>query len=197
MQTVSFLLLLLATSLPAQIPDAVQIVSKMTSDLLPLKSALISSEPLKDDVYTPAELQSLVTYSQHKVIQSYQKDLVEIQFRHNLALRKPDNAPVSFGSFFSPDQAYKLTSVLAGKDLSEENLMPLVEGIVGMAESAAESSATSAPLEKSVAFRTAAEKFWSALHALGVGNPDLEIVTDALFRGAKAAASPPVHITYK
>ncbi len=35
------------------------IVARLTADLLPLKLAVASDEPLKDDVYTQAELQSL------------------------------------------------------------------------------------------------------------------------------------------
>jgi hypothetical protein len=162
-----------------------------------LKSTLISSEPLKDAVYTPAELQSLVTYSQHKVIQVYQKDLMEIQRSHHSAVRKPEDASLAFYSFFSPDQAYKLTSALAGKNLSEENLRPLVEEIVGMAASAIECSDTASPLQNSAAFRSSAEKAFAALQALGVSGADLRVVTDALFRSAKAAASPPVRATYK
>jgi hypothetical protein len=197
MKTVSLSLLLLAMILHAQPMSDVDIVARMTSDLLPLKSTLTASEPLSDEVYTPVELQSLVTYSQHKIIQSYQKDLMEVQFKNNRTVRKPADGSLSFGSFFSPDQAYKLTSALAGKDLSEESLTPLVEGIVGMAESAVECRNTSSSLQNSAVFRSSAQKAWAALRALEVSNTDIRVVTDALFRGSKAAASPPIRLTYK
>src|SRR5207248_2820429 len=132
--------------------------------------------PLKDDVYAPAELQSLVTYSQHKVIDALHKDLVELQFKSNRVRKNPGDASLSFGPFFGPDQGYKLTSALAGKDLSEDNVTPLVEGIIGMAESAIECRNTSAPLQNSAAFRTSAEKTWTALQTLGVKNPELRVV---------------------
>jgi hypothetical protein len=197
MKTSSFCVLFAAAILHAQPAGDVDIVVRMTADLLPLKSVLTSTEPLKDDVYRPAELQSLVTYNQHKIIQAYQKDLMELQFKYNRAERRPEDASLSFRSFFSPDQAYKVTRALAGKDLSEENLTPLVEGIVGMAKSAVECRNTSPPLQDSAAFRSSAEKAWTTLRTLGVNDTELRIVTDALFRGAKAAASPPVRATYK
>jgi hypothetical protein len=162
-----------------------------------MKSALTTSEPLQDHVYTDAELQSLVTYSQNKVIRSYSKDLFEVQRTHNRMVKRPEDASIAFRSFFSRDQAYKLTWVLTGKDLTEDNVKPLAEGIVGMAVSAVECRNVACPLQDSTAFRNAAEMAWGALRELGVSDADLRIVTDALFRGAKAAAAPPFRATYK
>jgi hypothetical protein len=197
MKAVAVPLLLFTTIVYGQPANDSAIVARMTSNLLVLKSVLISSEPLQDEVYTPAELQSLITYSQHKVVQGYQTDLGELQFRHNRTVRKLEDGPMSFGTFFSRDQAYKLTSALAGKDLSEGNLTPLVEGIVGMAVSAVECRNTSSLLPNSAAFRSSAEKALTALQALGLSSPDLRVVVDALFRGAMAAAASPIRSTYK
>jgi hypothetical protein len=162
-----------------------------------MKSALTTSEPLQDHVYTDVELRSLVTYSQNKVILAYSKDLFEVPRTHNRLVKRPEDPSLSFRMFFSRDQAYKLTWVLAGKDLSEDNVKPLAEGIVGMAVSAVECRNVACQLQDSAAFRSAAETAWGALRALGVSDADLRVVTDALFRGAKAAASPPFRATYK
>jgi hypothetical protein len=184
--TIASSLLLLTATVHAQAISDAGIVARITADLLPLKSVLISGEALRDEVYLPAELQSLVTYGQNKVIQSLRKDLFQLQYQH----KEREDGPASCASFFSPDEGYKLTTVLAGKDLTEGNLKPLVEGIVGMAVSAIEH-------RDFAAFRDAAEKTWGALQALGVSDPDLGIVVDALFRGAKVASSPPVRLKYE
>jgi hypothetical protein len=190
-------LFLVATSLYAQSPVDTGVVARITGDLLGMKSSLTTSEPLKDEVYKDVELQSLVTYSQNKVMLAYSKDLFEVQRTHNRMVKRPEDASIAFRSFFSRDQAYKLTWVLAGKDLTEDNVKPLAEGIVGMAVSAVECRNAACPLQDSTAFRSAAEMAWGALRELGVSDADLRIVTDALFRGAKAAASPPSRATYK
>jgi len=190
-------LLLLATSLYSQSAGDAGIVARITGDLLPMKSALTTSEPLQEGVYKDAELQSLVTYSQNKVILAYSKDLFEVQRTHNRVVKRQEDASIGFRSFFRRDQAYKLTWVLGGKDLTEDNVKPLAEGIVGMAVSAVECRNVACPLQDSAAFRNAAEMAWGALRTLGVSDADLGVVTDALFRGAKAAASPPLRATYK
>jgi hypothetical protein len=201
MKTAFFCLPLLTAILHAQPVDNAGIVVKMTTDLLPLKSAMPSSEPLKDDVFTRAELESLVKGTQRQIIQSWQEDLSKVQARYIRSFRKPGDspweAPSGFWAFSDQDQAYKLTSVLAGRDLSEENLRPLVEGIVGMAESAMESRNTSSPLRDSATFHSSAEKVGAALQALGVSNADIRVVGDSLFAGAERAATPPIRTTYK
>jgi len=197
MKAVPFGLLLLATLIHAQMASDTGTVPRITSELLHLNSVLISSEPLKDEIYTPAELQSLVTWSQHKIMQAYQRDLLELQIKRNRAVSRPGDASLAFGSFYSADQAYRLSSPLAGKDLSERSVTLLAEGIVAMAEAAIECRYTSSSLQTSAGFRNAAEKVWTALQVLGVGDPDRGVVVDALFRGAVAAASPPVRTTYK
>lgn len=154
------LLLLIATSLHAQSAGDAGLVARITRDFLAMKSALTTSDPLHDDVYKPAELQSLVTYSQNKVILACSKDLFEVQRAHNRVVKRPEDASLSFGMFFSPDQGYKLTWVLAGKDLSEDNVKPLAEGIVGMAVAAVECRNVVCPLQDSAVFRSAADMAW-------------------------------------
>jgi hypothetical protein len=71
-----------------------------------MKDAVSASEPLKEDVYTPGELHSLITYSQNKVIQSFEKGLEEFHFRYYPACKQPEDARVVFRQFFSRDLAY-------------------------------------------------------------------------------------------
>jgi hypothetical protein len=73
--------------------------------------------------------------------------------------------------------------------------MPLVPAIVGMDESALECRDNNSRLRNFTAFRNSAESGWLGLKELGVRNPDLRVVTAALFRGAEAAASPPIRTT--
>jgi hypothetical protein len=188
---------LFAFAADAQPPGNAEIVSRLTADLIPLKAVLISEEPLEDAVYSPDELRGLESVGQYKVMQACQRDLLPILISHTRGARRPEDASIAFGSFFSPDLAYKLTRALAGKDLTELNVRPLSEGIIGMNESALDCSIASCQLQDSAAFRSSAQRTWDALHVLGVEERDLRIVTAALFRGAKAAASPPVRATYK
>ena len=190
-------LALFAFAADAQPPNNAEIVSRFTADLLPLKDMLTSEEPLKDAVYSFDELRGLESVGQYKVMQACQRDLFPVLSSHTLVARKPEDASVGFGSFFSADLAYKLTRVLAGKDLTASNVRPLSEGIVGMNESALDCSIASCRLQDSTAFLISAQRTWDALQGLGVKDQDLRIVTDALFRGAKAAASPPIRSTYK
>jgi hypothetical protein len=189
--------LFLAAILHAETAANVDIAARMISDLLPLKTALTWPDPLKDSVYAAAELQSLATASLRRVMKSFQNDLLALQFIHDRAVKKPDDAELTFRSFFNPDEAYKLTRVLAGKDLTPENLAPLVEGIIEMQNAAMECRDTSTPLQNSADFPRSAEKVWAALQAIGVSDPDLRIVTGAFFRSAKIAAAPPIRLTYK
>jgi hypothetical protein len=190
--------LVVLTSLHAQQLSSADIVSRMTSDLLALREVLVSDEPLQDGVYTREELESLVTVSQSKVMSAYQNELTALQYQRNRAVpRKPDEGRPTFRSFGSPDQAYKLTRALAGKELSVDQLRPLAEGIVAMIESAVDCRDSSSRLEGSVAFHDAAEKTYAALEALRVSKREVRIVTEALFRGAQSAASPPNHLIFK
>ena len=81
--------------------------------------------------------------------------------------------------------------------MSETNLTPLVEALVGIVGKAAVCSNTHAPLQNSDEFRTSAEKARNALQALGVSKRDVHIVMDSLFRGAINAASPSPTFRYQ
>lgn len=60
-----------AAPITAQTLSETDVVSRLTSDLLPLKLAVASDEPLKDHVYSLAELQSLETYSQSQAMKPF------------------------------------------------------------------------------------------------------------------------------
>ncbi|HWF07745.1 MAG TPA: hypothetical protein VG297_04725 [Bryobacteraceae bacterium] len=166
-----------------------EIAAKLSSDLLGLNSVLVGEEPLQDDVYSREELQSLVTYSQNKVIQAYQRDIRSFESRRLRAAEGLDNGPFAFRTFASPDQAYKLTRALAGKDLSESNLMPLAEAIAGMIDSAIDCRNSESPVQDSARLRDAAQHAYDTLKNLRVSNHDTRVVIDALLRGAQALAS--------
>jgi hypothetical protein len=191
------LLLCVATAAGQPTTDD-QIIAKLVSDLLPLKLAVASDDPLKDDIYTPTELQPVETYSESQAMKVFGK--------------RPDRTPTetfpprrsaamagenAFRPFIGPDQAYKLGYVLTGKDLTQANLAPLVEELVGIQGRAAECSNTRVPPQNSADFRTSAEKARNALGALGLSNRDIHIEMDSLFSGAIAAASPPPTFKYQ
>jgi hypothetical protein len=189
--------LLFVATVAAQPTIDDQIVAKLVSDLLPLKLAVASEEPLKDNVYTPTELQSVETYSQSQAMKRFQNDLIGYQLQQETAMRPPGPKGVSLRSFIGPDQGYKIAKVLTGKDLPEAGLKPLVEALVGMVESANECRDTRSPLQNSEQFRGSAEKALKALDALGVNKHDVHILMDSLFRGAINAASPPPTFKYQ
>lgn len=188
--------LLLAATVAAQPPSDGEIVAKLVADLLPLKLAVASDDPLKDDVYTSAELQSVETYSQSQAMKALEKDLREFRFQHHPRRPNPLGKVVT-RPLIGADQAYKLAYILTGKDLTEVNLTPLVEALMGILDSAAECSDTRAPLQNSTEFRDAAENARNALQALGVSKRDVHIVMDSLFRGAINAALPPPTFKYQ
>src|SRR5690349_15121219 len=114
-----------------------QIVAKLVSDLLPLKLAVASDDPLKDDLYTPTELQSAETYSQSQAMKTFGNDLIKFRLKRYPPHRSPAMAGgIAIKPFIGPDQAFKLAYVLTGKDLTEANLSPLVEALMGIQGSA-------------------------------------------------------------
>jgi len=86
--------------------------------------------------------------------------------------------------FVSWSQAYTLTSVLAGKDLSEATLTPLTHAILGMMDSALVCLNTSARLHDSARFHTFAEQAYTALLALNVSAQNARIVMGVLLSNA-------------
>lgn len=187
----------LGSTVTAQPISDGETVAKLVSDLLPLKLAVASEEPLKDGVYNAAELQSLETYSQSQAMKVFQKDLREFRFQRHPRRPNPLTGRVVARPLISADQGYKLAYVLTAKDLSQAKLSPLVEALIGIQDSAAECSDTSAPLRNSAEFQTSAEKARNALQDLGVSKHDIHIVMDSLFRGAIAAAAPPPTFKYQ
>lgn len=191
------LCLLLLPAIAAAQPNDAGIAAKLASDLLALKLAVASDEPLKDDPYTPVELQSVETYSQSQAMKSFTKDLGMFRFQAYFAHSKPVMGPIAIKPFIGPDQAYKLAFVLTGKDLPEASLRPLAEGLLNMLESIDACMERRSPLENSEEFRSSAEKTRDALQTLGVGRRDVHIVMDSLFRGAITAVVPPPRLTYQ
>jgi len=125
-------LLLLVVTVAAQSAKDRDLVVKLISDLLPLKLAVASDEPLKDDVYTSAELQSVQTYSQSQAMMPFGNDLIRFRFKLHHSRPNPVSGGVVLRPFFGPDQSYKLAYVLSGKDLTEANLSPLIEALLGI-----------------------------------------------------------------
>src|SRR5437879_6518295 len=85
-------LLLMSLLLPALIWSAApvtrgDIVTKLTSHLVRLKLAVAADEPLKAEVYTKAELQSLATYSQNQAIRPFETDLIDFQLAKYLVTK--------------------------------------------------------------------------------------------------------------
>lgn len=188
---------LCAVTVTAQSVSDEDIVAKLTSDLLALKLAVASDEPLKDDAYTPAELQSIETYSQSQAMKPFETDLARIKAKQHAVRLRPHYGPILLRPLLGVDQSYKLAYVLTGKDLSEASLSPLVKALLGMVDTAAFCSDTRATLQNSAEFRTSAENVRNALEGLGVSKHDVRIVMDSLFRGAIYAAAPPPTFKYQ
>jgi hypothetical protein len=95
--------------------------------------------------------------------------------------------------FVSRDLAYALTSAIAGKDLSDDNLTPLVNGILANFGSALACKADICDLMKSVQFRAFTKQTLSALTALDVSARDamgvIRLVYQAADRIVRAPAS--------
>jgi hypothetical protein len=166
------------------------LAAQLTADFLPLQSALVDRGPLQDAVYSREELQSLISYSQSRVIQAYQRDIRSFEAASLREPRKFGDPPLAFSTFASVDQAYKLTRVLAGKDLSEDNLAPLTRAITAIITSAITSRKSGASIRDSTALRDSSQQTYDALRNIGVNNRDLRIVIDAFLRGAQTLSQP-------
>ena len=169
MRRVFCLLIASVLSALAQSSADADIAARLVRDLLPATDALTWPDPLIDDVYTRTELQSLATASLRRVMNAYEADLRELERRHNRVVRRPEEGPLSFRSFVSPDQSYKLAHALASKEITETTLLPVCEAIVNMAVASAECRNTSCHLQDSPDFRSAAENAWRTLHSIRPG----------------------------
>jgi hypothetical protein len=181
----------------AQTNTDADIAAKLVKDLLPATGALTWPDPLKDDVYSRTELQSLATAGLRRVMNAYEADLRELEQRHNRVVRRPEDASLSFRSFTSPDQSYKLAHAFVSKEITETTLLPACEAIVHMVVASVECRNTSCHLQESPDFRSAAENAWGTLQSIGLDSRDLRYVMDSFFRGATAAAAPPIRAVYK
>jgi hypothetical protein len=181
----------------AQISTDTDIAARLAKDLLPATAALTWPDPLRDDVYSRTELQSLATASLRGVMNAYEADLRELERRHNRVVRKPEEGSLSFRSFTSHDQSYKLARALVSKEITETTLLPVCEAIVHMVVASVECRNTSCHLQDAPDFRSAAENAWRTLHSIGLDGKDLRYVMDSFFRGAMAAAAPPARTIYK
>jgi hypothetical protein len=186
-----------ASSALAQTSTDADIAARLVKDLLPATGALTWPDPLIDDVYTREELQSLATASLRRVMSAYEADLRELERRHNRVVRRPEEGPLSFRSFVSSDQSYKLAHALASKEITETTLLPVCEAIVHIVAASVECRNTSCHLQDSPDFRSASEDAWKTLQSMGLDSRDLRYVMDSFFRGATAAAAPPVRTIYK
>jgi hypothetical protein len=176
-----------------------RLASKLAADLLPLESVLVEDEPLENKFYTHPDVQSHASAGQNTVIKALRNDLTGLQIRLNSETpHRPDEVPRGFQSFSSPDLEFKLTRVLAGKSLSKSGLAALADAMIAMLEDAITCrNAGPCELGKSEDLRRDSERAATALYSIGVREPELRIVMDALLNGAAAAARPPGRLSYK
>ncbi len=113
--------------------------------------------------------------------------------RKTVANRSPDQDQVmmryadAMAKFYEKtvvpwDLAYALTSVLAGKDLSNDALTPLTGAILDAVDSAFVCMNTGSDLGNSVQFRASVEHAYHALLALDVSAPNARVVVGGLFK---------------
>jgi hypothetical protein len=196
MKTALLFPVLLAVTVQAQTAPEFDFVSRLNADLLPLSALPALSSPLEDGV-SKAAARKTVSPEQNAIMDKYRQDLIGFERQRDLATSRPDSLLVGMRSFFSWDEAYKLTSALAGKELSEGNLTPLSEAIRGIANSAVVCRNTGSALLDSAEFRASAEKANDALRALGVSNHDARAVMEMLFSRARVAAVPAPRMTFE
>jgi hypothetical protein len=210
MKTCALSLLLFAMTVHAQrAPDAAG-VSQLNADLMALKSlpTLPGGDTLPDPLpmaVTGREaLRHSVSPVQEQVMQQYSRDLNMILAKHRVTIvdgkdegLEGPTAGLRGKAFVSWDQAYALTSVLAGKDLSEDLLAPLSGAILGMVDSALVCLNDSSRLRDSAGFRASSEQAYKALRTLGVAPPNVEVVMGILFRNASMLVAGPPRPLYK
>ena len=163
-------LLLFTLTVSAQTTGDDELVSRLNSALLPLKS-LPKGDALPDLVAMTAEdraaLRAAVANqnpAQNRVMLRFADDMAEL---YGVAV-------------ILWDFAYALTSVLAGKDVSQDTLTPLTSSILGALDSAFARS----NLRKSAQFRASVEHAYDALLALGVSPANTRVVVDSLLKAA-------------
>lgn len=91
--------------------------------------------------------------------------------------------------FVTRNLAYVFTSTLAGKDLSEDKLTALMNGMLAGFDTAS-ACAGSCDLMKSAQYRTSIERTYSALTSLGISIPEKQGVMRLLYQAANRVANP-------
>jgi hypothetical protein len=94
--------------------------------------------------------------------------------------------------FVTGDLAFALTNTLTGKNLSEDTLTPLMDGILSGFDIASRCSVSPCDLLKSVPYRATIERTFSALISLGVNISDAQRVVVLLFKAANRVINPVV-----
>jgi AcrR family transcriptional regulator len=88
--------------------------------------------------------------------------------------------------------ATALNNALADKDLSGENLPPLIDGLLAGFDAAFVSREDSSDPLKSAQFRASIEQSYSALTKLGVSVPETQAVLRQVYRAANRIARPTI-----
>lgn len=106
------------------------------------------------------------------------------------------------GDFATWELAYALTSVLAGKNLSDDRVAPLTEAIAGVVASAVDCRANLTRLLDSTQFQHSMEQAYKALIALNVSVPNTRVMMGLLYRSVNRMArrgsrSVPMYPSYK
>src|SRR5579863_2451427 len=122
-------------------------VLRINSDFTPLKVLPLMPNPLEDRDYTVSEIQSSLGPEQLEAIERYRSDVTRFERIQNLAMKREESMSArQTQAFFSWDEAYKLTSALRGKDLSESKLTLLSAAILGIVNAAVECRNRISPL---------------------------------------------------
>ena len=129
---------------------------------------------------------------------AYATHLRQFEFRLNsITPRKQDEASLAFRSFVSPDQEFKLTSALAGRDLTEGQSSNLADAIVGIVEGSVACREAARALRDCPFVRTPTANVTTSLISVGVSRELTIIVVDSILKGAEALAMPPTRTVYK
>ena len=198
MKTWFLFLSIFMASVHGQTLTETEIVARLNSDLVALKSLPPSFASLETGVHNRGTLQAMVSPDQFAIMQRYRQAVGAFQRqRHRDAIASSKNLADGGGmlGFANWNQAYLLTSLLAGRDLSDASVTPLTHAILGIVDGAVTCLETSAPLRSSARARTSADATYSALRAVGVSNNDARLLIESLLVSAVHVAeksSPPM-----
>jgi hypothetical protein len=174
----SLCLLLLTMMVSAQTIRDEVIVTRLNSDLMALKflPSLPNGKKLPDLVAMTREDRAALAAR----VANRNPD------QHQVILRYADAMAKLYEETVIPwDLAYALTSVLAGKNLSNHTLTPLTSAILEAVDRAFVCRDTQSDLGKSPQFRASIELAYDALLALDVSHPNARIVAGGLLESGK------------